>query len=406
MIYINHELKAIYIRIPKTGGKFISGLLQNNYGFTEVKYSRLDISDFFDDDDGLVNSLEYYEGKVYSIRKKGLLRYYLDDEMEHYSHLGMTKERWDSYFKFTFVSNPYLRIIKSYNHCNNRIYPEHYNNPLIDDDDSSQAKISFFNASFGEFINSRETSPNLMFFSSFINQHHHIIDNNNQVKLQFIGRTEFINEDLIQILKLINFHSLKHIDSSRLNENALFEYKPIQLNFEEFLDDNLIQEINSLFDDDFKAFNFKKFETLKELLEFDFFNPFNNLSINEMSNYNSCNILFELNKFKMLDKIKMNSVIDLLNYLNEYIDNIEKIYKVTKENPFNNQYKLIFKKIEHVIKQVNNNQENLFNNNILTDKNKIDKVNIKCTKCDCFLCFNHLANDAHEFLCKQNSINN
>ena len=78
MIYINHELKAIYIRTPKTGGKFISNILEEYYGFVNSNYIRNDISDFFDEDDGLINSLELYEGRVYSIRKNGVLRYYLE----------------------------------------------------------------------------------------------------------------------------------------------------------------------------------------------------------------------------------------------------------------------------------------------------------------------------------------
>jgi len=70
MIFINHHLKAIYIRTPRSGGKYVSYILKTFYGFKEIEYVRDDVSDFFYNDDDLTSSVELYGTQVFSIKKK------------------------------------------------------------------------------------------------------------------------------------------------------------------------------------------------------------------------------------------------------------------------------------------------------------------------------------------------
>ena len=105
---INEEKKAIYIPIPKTGTKYISEILQKYYGFKEIVYEREDIVDFYKNELDLIESLEFYNTKYYSITNKGILRYF---EIENDNE----KTEWNDYFIFTFISNPYEKFINSFN---------------------------------------------------------------------------------------------------------------------------------------------------------------------------------------------------------------------------------------------------------------------------------------------------
>lgn len=369
MIYINHDIKSIYIRIPKTGGKFISNILQEYYGFSTTEYRRDDIVDFFDDEDGLLSSLTYYDGKVHSIRKNGIIKYYSDNDNDiiNYKHIGLSKEQWDSYYKFTFVSNPYSRIINSYLYCKNRIFPDETIFKKSNNDDDS----------FSNFINNKNNQPNLIYFTTFINQCEHLLDYDNNINLQFIGTTENINQDLIIILKHLNFKQMKHLIPERINDLFPYEYIPININYADYLDENILLQINKLFEKDFIYFNFKNIE--KDI------------------GYKKANMLFEYNKKQICENIKNNSLDILSNNIDVFIENIEKIYNISSTNAFHNQYKILFKKINTYIKEITKVQSLLINDNV-NEITTIDKTAIKCNNCN-NCTFNYIAENAHNINC-------
>jgi len=59
MVSINHDLKAIFIHIPKNGGTYISGVL-NQYGFNSVRVFRTDHEDFSEFSESNVENLDNF----------------------------------------------------------------------------------------------------------------------------------------------------------------------------------------------------------------------------------------------------------------------------------------------------------------------------------------------------------
>ena len=117
MLLINIEVKAIYIPTPHTGSKYISDILYKYYGFNKIEITKDDVSEFYLNEDQLVYGLELYNISYYSITTKGLVRYMLDEDTGGVYNTKITKEMWESFFKFTFVNDPYTRLIKSYFNC-------------------------------------------------------------------------------------------------------------------------------------------------------------------------------------------------------------------------------------------------------------------------------------------------
>jgi hypothetical protein len=68
MCSINHDKKALFIHIPKTGGSYIAEILQKHYGFKNYYLQRPDHSKFCTGKD---SSVDKHENKIH-----GTLMYY------------------------------------------------------------------------------------------------------------------------------------------------------------------------------------------------------------------------------------------------------------------------------------------------------------------------------------------
>lgn len=85
---VNNDLRCIFIHIPKTGGTSIESLLGIN-----------------------VNDLSPDTEKVFGIKDNKPLQHLTARELqEHY----IPADKFDDYFKFAFVRNPYDRIMSEY----------------------------------------------------------------------------------------------------------------------------------------------------------------------------------------------------------------------------------------------------------------------------------------------------
>jgi hypothetical protein len=380
MIYINHHLKAIYIRIPKTGGKYISEILQKYYGFKEYLFVKEDISDFFDKDEHLISSIENYSGNVYSIRKQGISRYYLDYELIDDEKPSVLNNIWNSYYKFTFVANPYVRFVNSYLNYISRTFKDERNR-------------DYDNDCINKFIDNKDTIPNLAFFSTFINQYEHLLDYENNINFKYIGKTETLDADLITILNQLNVPKLKHLECKDYDTNSYYKFVYKIYNIFHELDDDVIFKINSIFEKDFQYFNYNCYSNSHMIMSVDFLNENNKKEIS-----NSEKILnLKLNNIYNLEK---KIVIEQLhNNLNNYIENIEKIYNITDTNSFNNQYKLLFEKMFLQLQGLETNNCDLIND--LIEKNLINTITeIECNKCG-LIFLNSNSFFLHNIFCKK-----
>ena len=102
MCSVNHDLKAIYIHIHKTGGTTMAMNLKKYYNFQTYYLRRPDHSQFCLDR----KKKKYinYENRIH-----GIINYYKTSKFIN-RKMNMNQEKWNTYFKFCFIRNPYEGI--------------------------------------------------------------------------------------------------------------------------------------------------------------------------------------------------------------------------------------------------------------------------------------------------------
>ena len=253
MCSINHDLKSIYIHIPKNGGSYINTVLMSYYKFKNIRLTREDHNEFNENFDEKYNkkfsNMDDDEIRIgfVNIRTKGILRYYMGCK-EYNEKIGMDEEKWNNYYKFTFIRNPYDKIVSAYNFINKNC--------------SNKYK------SFKEFLQNKDNCDNWEYSHAFITQYQNLIDLNENLKINYLASFDNMNSELVYILKNIGIdkisHSLLLEKNTRMNENK--NYTP----FYEYYDDETLSIVNELFKEDFENFSnyehfgFKKFVNLSE----------------------------------------------------------------------------------------------------------------------------------------------
>jgi hypothetical protein len=253
MCSVNHDLKAIYIHIPKNGGSYIETILQKYYGFTfdyEIKSNNYGFTDV-NNEPLLVND------------KRGVLKYYMNSEYLNKKY-EMTKEKWETYYKFTFVRNPYNRIISAYEFLKNNYYNDNYYR--VNKSIPFPSLFDLFNIQKNGLNNLiyKEGSKELYYYHYyhlFITQIEHLLNNSNKINLNFIGRVENLDIDLIIILKELGVKEhLKHLDFKG-TINATFKND----NIECYFNNELLFFVNDFYKDDFYYFGYNKQYNIKDL---------------------------------------------------------------------------------------------------------------------------------------------
>ena len=111
MCSINHDLKAVFIHVHKTGGTYISYMLHKYYGFKNYYLRRPDHDNF------CFNKIKKTKFINYENRVHGVLVYFKTSPHLN-KKMNMTPQKWDSYYKFCFIRNPYDKIVSAWNHIN------------------------------------------------------------------------------------------------------------------------------------------------------------------------------------------------------------------------------------------------------------------------------------------------
>ena len=226
MCSINHDKKAIFIHIPKNGGSYISEILSKHYGFKNYYLQRPDHIIFCKDHD---YSVDKHENKIH-----GTLSYYKSSTYIN-KIMNMDEKKWNTYFIFTFIRNPYDRVISGWNYCNKSNIP--FNNYLY----------------LNNYVNSYQ------YWHVFMPQSKHIIDDtiSNKLKINFIGKLENLEDDLKNILNKINIKNIIHIPSKKNNKK--------HDNYKNYYNDQLIEKVNILFKEDFFHFDYPMISSINDL---------------------------------------------------------------------------------------------------------------------------------------------
>jgi Sulfotransferase family len=242
MCTVNHDLKAIYIHIPKTGGYYVEETLIKYYGFKRDYSIKPNHYGFMlDMDDPLL-----------PIENRGAFRYCTNNSTMFPSHI------WNSYYKFTFVRNPYPRIISAYeflkgNYNGNIKFP------------SFKELLIIQNNGFNTPLYQDRNLLPYHYYHLFITQTDHLIDNSGNISIDFIGRNESLNEDLINVLQTIGVSNpFKHIEQVKRN---VFLNKTEKLELEYYIDEDILHFVNDYFKLDFNYFNYPMHFTVPDLIQ-------------------------------------------------------------------------------------------------------------------------------------------
>jgi len=317
MCSINHDLKAIFIHIHKTGGTYISYILHKYYGFKNYYLRRPDHDTFCKNKKKTTKYLNY-ENRIHGVYNYYSTSSYLNKKM------GMDQNKWNTYYKFCFIRNPYDKLISAWYHINR------------------------YNIPFKNYFNLSNTCNDVEYIHFFLPQSRNIIDSKNILKVNFIGKFENLEEDFQKVLKTIGIKNIIHDSNKKLNKR---DHKP----FYEYYDQQSLDKANIILKEDFYYLGFKKFTSIKEFMQE--YNP------NQYFLENTPNSELKENENEIKDEKEQEYInfleIAPINNLEELMDKkklkMEELEKLEKEK------RLLLNELEKIIidiKKLTNESEN------------------------------------------------
>ncbi|NBG66139.1 sulfotransferase family 2 domain-containing protein [Acidiluteibacter ferrifornacis] len=206
IVIVSHKYKFIYVAIPKTATHAIRFALRRHLGSDDWEQvdlfhqSRLPYKEFQDITHGHITSSE--------------------------AKRVLSEEVWDSYFKFTFVRNPFDRFISYafFRHRSSEIFANNklgimkllFKNPSLGDDILFKPQWNFVTNEFGENI------------------------------VDFIGRFESLQSDFDAVCQKVGLPQIK-LELHNSSEHN---------NYEHYLDEELIGLISSYYKEDLECFDY------------------------------------------------------------------------------------------------------------------------------------------------------
>ena len=208
---LSHQHKTIFIHIPKTAGQSIETLFLDDLG------------------------LQWNE------RAPLLLRANPNSTLgpPRLAHLSITeyltcgyisRPKFDSYFKFCFVRNPWDRAVSMYKYLTNKT------------------------ETFEQFLANGPGNPNSNLAYFFRPQTDYALDPNNRVKVDFIGKFETLKEDLDPIITHLRLNSeLRHVNRSR----TISDKTNNRSSYRDFYCQKTKKLIEKIYASDIETFNYK-----------------------------------------------------------------------------------------------------------------------------------------------------
>ncbi|MFT6927968.1 MAG: hypothetical protein ACJAZP_003615 [Psychromonas sp.] len=168
------------------------------------------------------------------------------DHGTYYDFKRIDPDRFNRYFKFCFVRNPYDRAVSAYEYLKNggNNSSDLYYKKLIED------KYPSFKKFILEYLDGNKIHENLLFSPQYL----FIYDDRNECQVDYIGRFENINENFKFICKKIGV-SARLPSKNRVQRNTYETY---------YSDHQVKEKVYNLYSKDFDLFQYSKEIDIKE----------------------------------------------------------------------------------------------------------------------------------------------
>jgi hypothetical protein len=322
MCSINHDKKAIFIHIPKTGGTFIRENLEKYYGFKFYILKRADHDKFCKVNEFNKNNnfKQFVSNRVHGVLKYAKTSNYIN------RMINMNKEKWDSYKIFCFVRNPYDRLISGWNFLKSK---------------------HDINIPFDQYIFQEDSVSDFEYIHSFMSQYKNMIDENDNFKVDYLGKFENLEEDFKNILLKIGFdeNEINH-DKEKKNNFSHFPYKDI-------IDNQvLLDRVNEVCNEDFENFFYNKVEKIEDLknnINLESLHNLHTLEFKKYLNLGGTKIYYKLLDYDFYDTIILypelvifkNNIEAIKDELYKNIENMNDWLLKDKNNKFYSKHTII-----------------------------------------------------------------
>lgn len=145
-----------------------------------------------------------------------------------------SKEKWENAFTFTFVRNPWSKVVSHYNHRVN----------------TNQTKLKNNNIPFNEWLKKTYGNERDLFYYDnplmFLPQYDCLVDNAGIININFIGKFEILKEDF---LKLSSYFGIK----KKLKKTNVSKC----VNYKDYYNSETAKIIEKHFEKDIEYFKYK-----------------------------------------------------------------------------------------------------------------------------------------------------
>ncbi|ENY9700026.1 sulfotransferase family 2 domain-containing protein [Campylobacter coli] len=277
------------------------------------------------------------------------------------------KDKFDSYFSFGFVRNPYDRVVSAYHYLKN-------DSP--DPCDIKWGRLHINNLTFEEFILSlqdEEFKEEILSKNHFSFQYKYLCDKNMNILVNFIGKFEKLDNDFKKILNILRRKdSLVHINKSK------------HLNYRDYYNSQTYKIIREIYRDDFEIFDY-------DLEDKKYFNIPQNIYLNNLEskilikniNLDSLRLKksFQIQNLNQTIETKNKTIQDNLIQIQNLNQTIETKNKTIQDNliqiqNLNQTIETKNKTIQENLSQINNLNQTIETKN-KTIQNKDDLLNFQ-----------------------------
>jgi len=167
---------------------------------------------------------------------------------DRYMHINplhpRVKKYWDSYFTFTFVRNPFDRLLSIYS------FTMDLKNPLSKNNKPFIQTMREKNMTFEEFVYTLYKSKSMRFFQRFKPQIHWLQPEGQNIKFDFIGRLESIQNDYMKLCDLLQIKEPLPLPNANKSTNRDIKYK-------KYYTPEMQKMVSELYNKDFKFLKYK-----------------------------------------------------------------------------------------------------------------------------------------------------